>query len=1590
MESVNSFSGGMSSDASKLIQQNGTYLQALNFRGLTELGGSNGSLVNIKGNDCGITFPNLEAVYKLIVIPGTWNEGTNTVIFTINGVTESYLNITNFTTGLDIYNFIVRNYTGCYQNQTVATKTFSIAYDNNYVIFYQQPVYQNCSPIASVPVIISTLHSETIPELPTLQFTNGATNTLIQDLINPYVKGVTSDLIIPIGSTFILDDIYIFTAKDDPTFGLGNGPNPLVEKPENDSLTANGAIWKLSIDDITKSHTLTLLYSNRLDFTKYHPIPPSATSGRYESATIKRIYWSDNYNKIRTVNAAMPQLMALDPTILNVMPKVEYTQGILNSIITGTLPAGCYQMAYRLSKVLGSVTNFSELTNPVYLTANPEGTPFQEYVGNLGASTKGIKWTLTNLDTNYDQIEFVVSYRDSSSAIPVITSVGTKILTTDMSLLYTTEADPDFTTVTLDEFLLFNGTFTHAKTCDTKDNRLFWGNVRTPQKSLDSFDARAFRANFAGEIRLTNLTVPQIYSTWEEAALTDVTSDAINEYYDENGNYSANACYLKPGSSTILGGKGTNISYEFGTTSFNSDNDLSIDSSENWDISRSGAPFRMNDYTTGNPTGFIYDYPQNGGLQAMKQPERTSLFRGFQHEEIYRFGIQFFDKEGNPYFTNWIGDIKMPSYGDYNNNPDTFAASYGISDFRLSFATSYSKQYEQSLYIKFTVNVGDVQELISGYEIVRVKRTNSDKTIHGVGMINPVVTTIMNYDGGEVMLPAGWDSRRGIYAQPIVPGVPFVNKRYYTPYPGQGEIETLNIDWDTDNAVNSETGKIKSFDCWDFDAGLRPSFTAGDKILVRSQLKCVNYRGGSYPGVSSYRMYFGDDPKGHTSSPPTSVEVPLNNAMIDNGLTPPFSIESNNDSVTEPFFIMKMLDNTMYCNYQNFLSTNSYDYIVTEGKFIAGNSSDTVGGRNVLNYGKDIDSTSISGGATGNPCFGKQALFVHLDRGLYTSDYGCGAYDTEFKKLLALYYKPNYNIYGGPTYVDRTTNEYIPCGEYIATSFNNLPINIGNITPLTFKCYGGDVFTTIYDSMKTVKTVTNGSEYWVYEYNSSGVPSFPPIHERKAMFSTIFYYPGTSVYNTELRTGFHTNKDLTATNGAFGWNDEDGYEYQSYCNAENNTKVYFPKPLNFESAYEWNNRIYFSEVKYNNELLDSWSQYLTNNFYDVEGNYGPINALVSLKENMYYIQQRGVGMLMINPVSMVNDQLGTPIKLGGSDKTIQKHYYKSIDSGTSHQWSVYRSQSVITFVDVRHKKIYLFDGESVTPLSDLKGQRNFTIKRLHTELLKNDNPIINKGVLVTYDYYHNEFLYTFNNVKVLSKDPFVLNTTDNENLTLAYSEPTSSFSSMYSFVPNLYINSNKYLISTVNTSNSRDGIEIHNKLWFHNYGKYANFYGTQYPSTLKYVVNDNPVFTKVYDDLVMTTEAIDDNVEWSDDLNIYPGSPTNPLYPDDVNIKDSTFDKVRFYNQYQNTDWTPLDPSIGGNLRKVEQGFNLQIPRNKFNYDLYPVSTSSIFDPSKLTKIKFGDRLRDKWVNIDLSYNNVLGLRFIVHNIKTLFRISDR
>lgn len=1514
-ESSNLLNGGMFSDISKLFQGKNTYLKSVNFRPLTELGQSNGSLVTIKGNECSVGFPTLQKVFKFKVFNST--DASTTVYFTINNIASDPIVINNSTTAKDIYT-VLKSMPNCYQSTGMAFpyNNFNVAYNEEYVVIYQSPEYTGCGAVSSAVSVKVTTTVQGVNNYLIFLNANGATqNAPINPL--PYINSVNSNLSI-IGSTFLGNNIYLFTC---PT----TNPNGL------------GQIFKLSYNEVSNITTIKLIFNGYIGLSTDYTIPPTAALGRYEIDSIQRIYWTDFYNPVRSCNVEDPNLMVYTEDILNLKPNVTSDIPILSGWGDGgavvSLDAGSIlQCAYRLKKNNGAITNYSNLSNQVYLveqniTNQVSSDKFNLLQGTVTASTvnKTFTWTVNNVDTSFDIIEFIVVIRSYTGAYNIY-KYEEKIINglTSVSSTFTNN-NTEFEEITLEEFLLDTIFFDTCKTIETKDNRLFFGNIkRSFVQVLEDFDTRAyrFRGN-SSEIGLLRMEADNSITLYDMNVIgyEDIPTDEDNIPLHNLGfdagtdpGYNIIHRYLR--NSSELGGEGPNIKFRFGTQLLRTDQSpnepnkgagdfrTGTDMDDNTNqTSGFASGYRVPGDTGGvwsyifnlNPTNLLTDghiYPSYNTKQSMGHECFGGLFKSYMHNEIYRFAIVFKDKYGQSYFAKHIADVKFPNYGDVNSNGGT-SFNGAVTDFRSLYELSYSNV----LYIKFEVTIPqEIAEVISGWEIVRVPREEKDRVVRSYGMINQCTYG----DGGS-------------------------NNNMYLPMPYQGgSIGGINND-----LLNPRT------------------YTGPDNVPVvhKASPYCLTY----------HSFDFLDGPEQNYFSVGDRLYITeVYNRSITGACNPTSAfLGSENMYYVTKFSNLSVLGFTRYN-----VGGMAYAGLGETAVPVIGN---LVGAITYNNY--DIDASNAPNyNSNSSHSLGSPAHFIALND--YPIDWSStmrnnfsSVQHPYQRKALAQYIKPTRLPlqYGGRTYLARSNNEYISTGCLQKVD------GAGTYSAIVF---GGDIYHSMLDIQKAVKN-------W-------GQTNRPTIGDK---CSQTFFFPTQSIHNVDLRVGSHVNRDLNSDSSSLAAA-YDEYNYYGSYSYENDLKKYYPRPVFFNETDKWINRVYYSDVKINGENSDSWSNIQANNFYDVEGNYGGITALSILRNNMYYIQEQALGILDINPTSVVTDGNGLPLLLGTGD-VIQKHRYISIDSGSKHQWSIARSQNMFIFADIRNKKVWAFNGESISSISDLKGNKNYFIKKFNnSSVLLNDNPILGKGILSTYDYYHDEFLITTLDTRqeVINQGGEPIDIEVKDYSTIAYSGLTNTFTGLYSFAPYIYLNNNSRLFSTNSFTTT--------KLYMHNIGNYNTFYGTKYKSYIQVVVNDNPSKTKVFDNILFNTESIKDGTLRLDDFtNVDPliNVSDNQVYASD------TFQRLRCYNDYQNTDWVTLNQTDPiDNIRKTEQGWNTFVPRNKVDYDTQSSEGTSIFSPTVLTKTLWGERIRDKYMIVELEYDNTLNNRFIVHNINTLYRISDR
>jgi len=690
MKSTTNFLGGLDADRNQLVNKPNTYTNALNVDII--LDEINGSIVltNSKGNKLQSTIPTSFPIHNWSVIKINAN---NTI--TINNVSTIFPSTTG-STNFDLYTFIITNYASL-----ITSNLISVFYDDNRVVIVEK------SALLLTTVSGTGLRINSNLEIPL---------TTIQK---------------PIGYGIINREIYIFTTSCDDIDPktTGNG---------------YGFIWRFSYDTESfdpLSASFQLIYAANLNWSTYWNFPQTGIVTRYETDAIRKIWFTDFYNPLRSINVADPNVMTQNPEILSISPNVLIYKPIFVSLLDGgtnALHSGVYQSYYKLTKNLSKDSVNSEISNLVSVGATAMSSSFQGYVGDTSSTPKIITWQVDNIDINFDNIEFYVVIRetDDFGVNRRSVRVDTKSINNQSSITFSVDQSAIVNGIIITDSQAsvqqYNG-FTHCKTIAEKDNLLIAANLKNELvNTLDNFDARAFRSFSPNsqDIRLTNNNINSSYTLAAASALPQ-TSDCINDYT------SGNACYYKP-NTNVLGGAGPNVSYTFITEQINVDGGVTNSAAfAPWFIAYPEnvsqnllvkSPIDYQRYSNGNGSTFYSTY---------KNPQYSGLLKGYMRGEVYRFGIQFFTKSMQPLFVKWIGDIKFPDH--FQSNPTSPSGDFRTLTLTTS-STGALQAQTRTLGILFSISgLDQISDSIGGYSIVRVQRKYADRTIINQGFINSAI-----------------------------------------------------------------------------------------------------------------------------------------------------------------------------------------------------------------------------------------------------------------------------------------------------------------------------------------------------------------------------------------------------------------------------------------------------------------------------------------------------------------------------------------------------------------------------------------------------------------------------------------------------------------------------------------------------------------------------------------------------------------------------------------------------------------------------------------------------------------------------------
>ncbi len=448
--------------------------------------------------------------------------------------------------------------------------------------------------------------------------TNEKGNKFILTIPKPVINGVLDQI------TYGNKTLSYTTSEIDSQYLISPG----VYKLSGDQLilghtTSRGNIIILSSDDngfdcIWKindsTFEITLLYMRDLGFTKNNPIQ---VLNNYENKNIDKIYWVDGLNQMRFINLNhsianqdSEELINLSFNLLNNVGEFQLTQPkILEVRSGGGHLAGMVQYVYNLYKVNSSQTKASPLSELISLDKGPldGGGNINEVVG----STPVVN--IDFLDSDYTNIKLYSIVYTSYNQSPAINLIADRSIVGLTEFTYFDDGSI-VNNLSPEEIAFLGSNIIIPKHINTKDNIMFFANYEEKNFDILNLDTRCYSFNLSGIANLAgkvdsdgvgglifsdtltvNTTIPSSFNVPEKYA-------CINQNYNT---YTYNDLGQ-------IGGVGKNFRYTITRSQIGVD-------------------------------GFTEQHAKDN--------------RFFKDDEIYRIGIQFYNKYGIISLPKWISDF---------------------------------------------------------------------------------------------------------------------------------------------------------------------------------------------------------------------------------------------------------------------------------------------------------------------------------------------------------------------------------------------------------------------------------------------------------------------------------------------------------------------------------------------------------------------------------------------------------------------------------------------------------------------------------------------------------------------------------------------------------------------------------------------------------------------------------------------------------------------------------------------------------------------------------------------------------------------
>ena len=452
--------------------------------------------------------------------------------------------------------------------------------------------------------------------------------------------------------------------------------------------------------------------------------------------------------------------------------------------------------------------------------------------------------------------------------------------------------------------------------------------------------------------------------------------------------------------------------------------------------------------------------------------------------------------------------------------------------------------------------------------------------------------------------------------------------------------------------------------------------------------------------------------------------------------------------------------------------------------------------------------------------------------------------------------------YGGYSFANRLTNIYYGDGNYFKSKNEWNTVFDGDCHVETFE----------YTSMHKV--------YGAYTKNGKDDLQFPNTH------MITYSIPTESNIWCKFQHGCTLSSNARDNYASFIQSEpceiteayvqkEPEYVYNSVYSVQNTSMPFAAyddlNPQDYNKTID--TRVYYSDLKQNDEIIDSWCKFRSSNFIDVDQEYGPITDICTFKNVLTFCQEQSFGVLSVNDRSVATDNSGQNIVLGTGGVLDRYDYYSNTYGMHKQQFCAACTTGGMYWFDSHNNVICLFDGQSVTQLSKQGKVQNILNK------YKKDN-----NFKVFYNNRYNEVVFN-----VLNND-----------MQIVYNEMLGKFTSTLTipFDGAIQFFNGEYLVK------KNDTVCVYQYDYLDQSPKSTN--QQLLSSYVKYVVAQQPLVTKVFDNQEIVTY-------------------------ENLQLQDVIYDQDDYFSKNHKYTWQTESQKIESNLEKQitlrENNHRFVIPR---------------------------------------------------------------